>query len=222
MHFTKLSNASYMYKVHSLFLNSIGDDSIKRAVYSFGYSERKIRDGKSLFDALSAIDNEQVIVNQEKIKLNLERKKLQQKVHRDYMKYIKIARIVFAENHEANAILLLSGVRDRIYINWHFQVNVFCSNLLKTTDYWKELGEFGIHKSQIEALYSNLNELNILDEKCAKITGSLKGLIQKKRKQLVNVQSWVSDYVKIARIALEDAPQHLEKLGIIESHQNKN
>ena len=214
MHFTKLSKSQYLHQVNMLFVNSVSDETIKNAVCNFGYTEKRMAEGKRMFEDLDAIENEHTLKNDEKTSLYRKKKLKQNEVNRSYMKYLKIARIAFGDNIEAREALMLDGSRERTYKKWVFQVSVFCNNLLDNAEYWPELERYGVNKDHIKKLKSELLDLMELSDKGAKVTGLVKMLTQKKKKQTLKVQSWISDYIKIARIALEDAPDNLQKLGI--------
>jgi hypothetical protein len=214
MHYTKLSKSKYLSKVGVLFSNSLSDEAIRKALFSFGYNDHRLSEGKKLFDELSSCDAEHVLRNAEKIDLFYRKKNAQEVIHHAYMKFLKIARIAFDEDMNAAEALLLDGPRERTYKKWYFQVSVFCNNLLNTPDFLASMETFGVKKTQIEQLRMDLDNLSSLSDKCVKITGVVRMLVQKKKKQTIRLQDWVSDYIKIARIALEDSPQNLAKIGI--------
>lgn len=214
MHFSKLSKGQYLFMVNQLFTNSISDDEIRNAVGEFGYSEKKLAEGKRLYEDLDAIASEHNRKIGEKSTLHIAKQNKQKAVNRLYMKYLKIARIAFVDNVEAKNALLLDGVRERTYKKWYFQVHVFCSNLLENKEFLPFMESYGVSVTHIQDLKKQLNELSELTDKSMKLTGMVRMLTQKKQKQTLEVQNWVSDYIKIARIALEDAPQNLQKIGI--------
>lgn len=222
MHFTKLSKSQYLFQVKALFVNSISDKQIRDAVCDFGYTESRLAEGKRLYDELGSIESEHLIKMGEKVALYSKKNERLKEVGKLYMKYLKIARIAFSTNIEAREALLLDGVRERTYKKWVFQVSVFCNNLLDNAEYWPNLEQYGVTKGHVQHLKTDLLELMDLADKGAKVTGLVKMLTQKKKKQTQKVQNWVSDYIKIARIALEDAPQSLEKLGIIVKSEKIN
>ena len=221
IHFTKLSRTDYMSSVGVLFQTSTNDEAIRSAVVDFGYNDERLDEGKTLYNQLDALEREHDRVGGEKMKL-VERKQLLQKsVAKAYMKYLKIARIAFAGHSQAMDVLLLEGTRERTYNKWFGQVMVFCNNLLEHKEYWPMMESYGVKALHVEKLKNDLNILSDLADQCNKATAAIKQLTQKKLKQTLKVQNWVSDYIKIARIALEDQPQHLVKLGIMVRGEGK-
>jgi len=215
MHFTKLSKTDYLYRVSTLFTNSVLDEKIRDAVYSYGYNKDKMEEGKKLYETLDSFEREYQRTIDIKAALNFQKQKLHRQVNKSYMKYLKIARIAFDQHTEARESLILEGIRERIFEKWFHQVEVFCNNILCNVEYWPYLEQYGIRNKDIEVLKGLLDELRVLADQTLKLTGQVKMITEKKRAQTIFVQNWVSDYIKIARIAFEDAPQNLEKLGIV-------
>ncbi len=215
MHYTKSTIASFIHQAGILVHNSKSVDDIRNAVMQYGYDERRLTRGERVFEKLREISFKQEkakTVKTEKYKL---KQNLQKVIHKNYMKYLKIARIVFADDLKARNVLLLEGSRERTYKEWYFQVSVFCSIMLKNDDrYLQKMAVYGIDRSQIEILNKDLAELNKLRNECIKSSGELKKLTAEKRVLVVAMQDYVSDFIKIARIALENSPKVLKNLGL--------
>ncbi|MFT3738952.1 MAG: hypothetical protein QM786_09345 [Breznakibacter sp.] len=214
MHFTKFSKIDYISRLDHLFSESFKDDKIKLAVFKFGYTEQRLEEGRVLFNELNRLVQEHSLAMKNKADINHQKQQLYRYVNKQYMKYLKIARIAFDSHIEAHDSLMLDGVREKTFGKWFAQVSVFCNNLLAIKSYWPYLESYGIKVSQIEELKRQLSQLELLSEKAIQMSGNVKMLTVKKNEQTLNVQSWISDYIKIARIALEDAPTILKKLGL--------
>ena len=215
IHFTKLSRTDYMSSVGTLFKTSADDVAIRSAVSDFGYNEERLGEGRRLYDELFSLEKEWGRVGDERTILIHKKQSLQKAIAKEYMKYLKIARIAFVSHPQAIEVLMLDGARERVFNKWYSQVVVFCNNLIDHKDYWPMMAIYGVKSQHIEKLKKDLNSLSEMVEQSAQLTAKIKQLTLKKQKQTVKVQNWVSDYIKIARIALEDHPQHLSKLGIM-------
>lgn len=214
IHFTKQTKNDYLLSLASLFGVSSSDEAIRNAVSVYGYDARRLTQGNDLYRDLNALENEHIQVGGEKTLLVSRKQLMQKAVSKEYMKFLKIARIAFAENEYATDLLMLEGIRERIFNKWFSQVMVFVNNLLNHPELMSAMGEYGVKNIHIEKLKAEVENLSDLIQQCNKIANKHKQLTQKKQKQTIKVQAWVSDYIKIARIALEDQPQHLEKMGI--------
>jgi len=214
MHYTKYSIAHYVLDVEVLIVNSYRQPAIKKAVDKYGYDEAMLDVLKEVHQDLVGVLDEQAHAKSVKRDLYAERTLLKKQVQKVYMKYLKLARIAFVDDLKIREALLLDGERMRTYNEWLFQVAVFCSNLTANQDWLSLLKRYGIARHDIVELDNWRNKLIRLTEKCIEAKGEVKRLTESKHKKVIEVQSCVSDYIKIARIALENKPKLLNCLGI--------
>lgn len=215
MHYTKQTITSFIHQAGILVHNSKNVDDIKNAVMQYGYDERRLDDGEEVFSMLKEVAFKQHQAKSDKVEKFKKKQDLQMAIHKLYMKYLKIARIAFAEDFKARNVLILDGSRERTYKEWYFQVSVFCSIMLKNDDgYQDKMAQFGIASEKIEDLRRQLVVLNELNDECLKSAAELKRLTALRKKMVIKMQNYVSDFIKIARIALEHSPKALQSLGV--------
>lgn len=215
MHYTKQTITSFIHQAGILVHNSKNVDDIKNAVMQYGYDERRLDSGEQVYNELKKISYNQHRAKSMKGEKYKQKQELQKQIHKVYMKYLKIARIVFADDFKARSVLMLEGVRERTYKEWYFQVSVFCSIMLKNDDgYLERMAEYGIEKVRIEELKSQLGRLNELNDECLTCAGELRKLTAQRKQMVIEMQSYLSDFLKIARIALENSPKILQSLGV--------
>lgn len=215
MHYTKQTISSFITKANILMVNSQKAEDIKDAVDKYGYDEERMAKGEALVKQLKELSEQQELQKSKKVLLFSEKKKLQQKVHKLYMKYLKLARIAFADDLIARRAMLLDGGRERTYNEWLIQVNAFVMTLLESDEhYLKAIGGYGVQKEQLVELQGMLVKLSKLSTECLIIAGELRKTTAAKQRKVIDVQNYISDFVKVARIALEYSPQSLKVLGI--------
>jgi hypothetical protein len=203
MHYSKQKFEDFIINSRSILNISTRTKSIREAVGNFGYTEERLAEGQRLYDELVEIARLQEEKEEEK-KICFDRKSsFQAKVSNEYMKYLKIARIVFNRDDEAFMSLSLKGQRERTYDKWYHQVSVFCNNLLANSGYISKMNTFGVKKNDIEKLRDDLSELQRFVEECTRISASVKKLVKDKKTSMIKWQEWLSNYIKIVRIALQ-------------------
>ena len=214
MHYTKNSIVSYQSGVELLLRNSLHEDSIKRTMNQYGYNEKELnyiyglnKELTELVDASEAAKNRKRLVYRDKSNLLT-------RIKKEYMRYLKLARIALAEDLKAGEALMLNGARARTINEFIFQMNTFVSNLLKNEDWLNALKVYNIQTENIQALEEQLKELGHLSDKCLEAQGEVRRITNLKKKMLINIQGYVSDYVKVVRIAFEEKPGLLVSLGI--------
>ncbi len=207
MHYTKHTKLEYLYKLKDITTMSMDVDDIRDLVKDYGYDSTKLAEGKRMADSLERLNVEVSRKSVMKKQMFAEKKKMQEGIHKKYMKLLKLSRIAFADDVEAQESLLLIGARSRTYEKWLAQVVVFTDNLIANKNYIKELEEYGIALKDIEEIKNKLKDLNAMSSECIKITGVVRMLNHKIKKEIIIMQHWLSSYIKVARIAIDENPK---------------
>jgi hypothetical protein len=214
MHYTQCTRQEFLYKIGEITDCSISSDEIRNAVSGYGYDKSRLKEGRELWEGLKLLH----VDAQDKIALKRKcyavKRQLQGDIHKVYMKYLKLARIAFVNNLEAQEALMLNGARGRKYEKWHTQVLLFVNNMLSNQQYIKSMAIYGVKENDIEGLHEKMLRLNKMYEECVRIRASVRMLNEKIKYKTLDVQRWVSSYLKVAKIALEENPEVLAILGI--------
>ncbi len=218
MHYTKFNRKDFLYKLDEITAYSIREAEIRNAVSGYGYSQTRLNEGRSLWEKLRLLHLEASEKSKQKRLCHAEKKMLQKEVHKVYMKYLKLARIAFVGDIEAQESLLLIGVRARTFEKWFVQVSVFVNNMKSNNSYLELMSGYGVGETDVDELKAKLMKLNDLSDKCVRITAVVRMLNDKVKKETIEVQRWVSSYLKVARIALEDNPEVLAILGLTDKN----
>jgi len=203
MHYSKQKFDSFITNSRSILNISAKADSLKEAIGNYGYTDDRLAQGSRLYDELVEIAQQQEKKEVEKKRCFDQKAKFQIILAAENMKFLKIARIVFNKDDEAYSVLILKGARERIYNKWYYQVSVFCNNLLANPKYLEKMSSYGVNKNAVKKLKSDLEELQSLTEECSRVTANVRKLVKEKRIRTVRWQDWLSDYIKIVRIAVQ-------------------
>jgi hypothetical protein len=212
MHYSKLPFENFINKVDEVLGQSLSDQNLVSSLTSFGYGLREMERGRELLELLRQIDQEQEAAQDRRIQLNLEKSELHKDIQKRYMRIVKLGRIVFDDHAMARKALGLDGSREKQFDDWYRQVYMFCKNLIAEADWLGVMKSYGIKKDDIQNIMSDLEKLEELNTRFEHAKELSKEMTKRKRKQLMVLQNWLSDYIKIARLALEEKPQLLDKL----------
>ncbi|TAJ14766.1 hypothetical protein DMA11_04345 [Marinilabiliaceae bacterium JC017] len=213
MHYTKLKKDEFLDKTKRLIRRS-KDEKMREAFLAYGYNDQRLSEGEEMYSKLSRISDDHVMKARMKVYWFSIKQEQLVKARKMYMKYLKIARITFDDNEDAKKSLLLEGPRARTYKEWFYQASLFCRNITRHEEFLEPFSRYGVQVTHIAALRAELDKLSELSDKCVKISGELKKLTREKKEMTITFQHWISDYIKIARIALENDPAILEGLGV--------
>ncbi len=207
MHYTRFKLNEFVIKSQRILKVTQQNSHVKAAVDQYGYAEERIAEGQYLYDALSDAMERQLRIEGSKVACVAEKSARQELVARLYMKYLKIARIVFEADEEAQVALVLKGPRERVYEKWFYQVSIFCNNLLATPDFVTQMNVFGVEMKHVEVLKEELSQLQLLSEKCTRLVAEVRKVVNERQRKTILWQAWLSDYIKIVRIAVQDSDQ---------------
>ena len=132
------------------------------------------------------------------------------------MRLVKVARVALKNNPGAVTKLSLSGTRKKSLSGWTAQATQFYKNALGDKEILTALKEFGMNEQKLKAglnLVKAIETANLTQEE---EKGQAQAATQTKDAAIDELQDWLSDYLAIAKIALEEDPQLLEGLGILQ------
>ncbi len=196
--------------------NSIANEEIKTMLAEFGYTEEKLLDGKNLYEETNALHITQKKEYGEQFEATEKLNKTVETAGKEYMKLVKITRVALKEEKASLNKLDLNGKRKESFSGWLEQAETFYSILLGDPVILSKLAEFNITEEKIQnakTLLEAVKEQNKIQEM---EKGDAQQATLNRDKKLDQLMDWMSDFKAIARIALEEKPQLLEKLGILE------
>lgn len=196
--------------------NALTNEQILAALSNFGYTAERIQQGKALYTkALNAQTTQQMEAGEQK-SATAELEANRAVAHTTYMRFVKIARVAFKRNAGIATQLDLGGDRKRSLAGWLAQANQFYTNALANPAVLEGLGNFGITQKKLQAGLAEVNAVETSNLTQEKEKGDAQAATQTRDKALDALQEWLSDYLAIAKVALEDNPQLLEALGVLQ------
>lgn len=196
--------------------NALNDAGIQNALAVFGYDANRINEGKTLLEAADNLVKQHKKEYGEQYEATGAFKAALNTADRAYMKSLKVARIAFTEKPDAQTALMLYGIRKRTLSGWIQQAESFYKNLLADADFMAQMAVYGYTQEKLEAelsLVQAVSDANLAQEK---EKGEAQQATYDRDAKMDELDKWMSDFVAIARIALDENPQWLEKMGIVE------
>lgn len=215
MNYSRLTVAEFLFQCRLRIKNSLEDEQIQSSVAPMGYTAERLETGKVLLDESEHLceqfDKEHGEVEQAFATRDAER----EKADKEYQKHLAVARIALKEDKAAQVGLHLNGRRATTLSGWLAQNSTFYKNLLANEAWMAIMANYnttaealsaGLQLTQNVANYADV----ILREK-----GDAQNATKQRDAKLEELAEWVNDYESIAKLALSDSPQLLEKLGIV-------
>jgi len=192
----------------------LADAALQEAMAAYGYDATRMLEGRALREQALGL------VQQQRARLGAQlaatdaRAAAQAQAHAIYMRHVGVARVALRGDRGATQALDLAG-RKRSKSSWLMQAQQFYANLLDDAAIVAKLAGFGLAPAQIAAgqqLVAAVAAGDVAQQ-------SRKSIAQETMKMrdatLEALNDWMRDFLAIARIALAEQPQTLERLGII-------
>jgi len=202
-----------LLQAHLLATNVANHPRVKQQMEQFGYTAERMQEVYDLLRQAEALKAEKKNHYSQKYALAKQMKDDVNALKALYMEHLNIARFAFRKDAYMQDQLELKGLRKKDWAGWLAQVISFYTRVeAKGLAVMKRNGapaeEIVQGKAMAEALmaaYQNKKSN----------AGDAQSATQKRDAVLRALDRWVSDFKKIAQVALQDDPQLLEVLGIM-------
>ena len=132
-----------------------------------------------------------------------------------YIPHLKVARIAFRNDTKRWVQLELNGKRKNSQSGLLGQYKVFYNNMLTDDAALAKMAEYGQTREKIETGFQLILDVERKLALRKKEMGEAQDATKARDMAIDELQEWYSDYIEIARLALNDQPQYLEMLGIV-------
>ena len=215
MKFSNLTIDEILHRVKLAISNALSDAEILAALIIFGYDEVKLNQGLSICTEAESLVLMQTKEYGEQYQAQDDFRESRSLADRTYIKSLKIARIAFNDNTEALRSLNLPGSRKRTFSGWLTQAKTFYVNMLANDEYIASMQKFGYTAEKLQAEQALVMTAETNNFSYDKEKGEAQQSTVNRDEKVDELIDWFRDFIEIARIALEENPQWLEKLGIV-------
>ncbi len=196
--------------------NTLAYPEILAKVAVFGYSELVMQEGRVLVEEVKILNQHQDLKYGEQKAATQRVRELWGEAKRKYADLISFCRLAMRNDTLAIRALNLDGQRKESLTGWLKEANSFYGNLIESAEFQGKLARFNITEEIISEHREALEELNAAVTQQDKEMGDAQESTKLRDIKLDEMEEWIHDFTVVARIALADEQQWLEKLGIFE------
>ena len=189
---------------------------IKAAVADYNYDDARLGEGLALQKKADTLHKKQIKVYGDQFQASNDLDSIKSKANKMYMKHLKVARITMEDNVALTKSLMLNGRRKHTYTGWLEQASIFYDNGLDSPEALTALLEYNITKNKMKAGQALVKQTTAALKTQLKELGEAQRATEQRDKAFDLMEDWMAIFTAIARIALEDDPQLLEIMGIVE------
>jgi hypothetical protein len=197
-----------LYIAQLVLNNSLANAEISEAVAEFGYTEVKLREGLALCEAALAAVNAQKAARGEQKAATAEMQIAYRAARDAFQAAAKIARATLDEGEIVTLGLIGNTPRD---VAGLLQAGY---TLFANAAQRGVLADYGYTATRLASERARLEALDAAQQAQLRAKGAAQQATQDRNAALADLNEWVAQYLKIARVALADRKPLLEKLGV--------
>lgn len=135
--------------------------------------------------------------------------------HEPYIRLVKLGRILFKDDYAVSVKLTLNEERKKSFSGWMTQARTFFNFLLSDPTVLALYAQYGITLAAINDTFNLVATAEQANFDKVQESGEAQQSTLERDTMLDTLDSAMSEFYAIARLACEDAPQLLEVLGIV-------
>ena len=207
--------AKRLQKIQNCISGAANSPEIMGMLSKYSYDSAKLAVGQKMLDDVKALMALQVDIYGDQYAATDAAGKNREKAYSDYMIIIKVMRVAFKDDIDALKSFMITGQRSRSISGWLREAHITYTNLLNNPTHIAVLENYGISQSKINDGLQQVKQIEDLYVKQLEKKGEAQQTTLDRDRAFDNLMNWYSDFRSIARIALYEAPQLLEAMGIV-------
>jgi hypothetical protein len=194
--------------------NALKNEIIMEHLADFKYTARRLAEGQDLLTHAESLITTQVGELGDQINATEVKDGAWAAADKFYMRLLKAARLVI---HKAGdrTTLDLDGNRENGYLAWLGQTKQFYTQALARPDLLDQLDDLNVTAAKLQAGLALVTALEAARETQQSQIGVKQNATEDRDKVLGDLRAWLSKYLAVAELALEEEPQLLESLGVL-------
>ncbi len=190
--------------------NSLADAEILPLVAAYGYTSARLHEGQALFDSAQAACVAQKSAAGVQLQATQELAQAQLAAQDAYQALSKVARAVLKEDRASLTALGVTGAMPRSVAGFLSASETLFNNAANLAS----LADYGYDAERLEAEKAKISAYGLANQAQEAAKGAAHQASQEQTAALTTLKEWRVQYIKIARVALRDKKQLLEKIGI--------
>jgi hypothetical protein len=215
MSYSNLSIDGKLAASQQAIANAASNAEIGALLAGFGYDAARIAEGQALYDAAQAAQVAQKQEYGEQYAASQAFESAWKTANQTYMQLVKVARVAFSSDPNAFTALGIAGRRKPTYPGWLEQAQQFYLAALANADFQTGLARFGVSPQKLQDGKALVDAVVAAKQAQGTETAEAQAATQARDAALEALDAWMSDFIAIAKIALEGT-QLSEALGILE------
>lgn len=215
MSYMTLSLDQRLKRAQMAILNTLDDTEMLALLTPFGYDQARMEEGRDYYDAAQELHHSVATERGEKLGASADVADRWGAARVRLADDIALARIALRDNRGARATLRLDERRENSQARWIIQARQFYQRALADPNVVAAMSRFGTDQASLQ---EGLDKVNAFEEALRvrrKEDGDAQDATYRRNEAMSAMDQWVRDFRDVAKIALRDRPQLLERLGFM-------
>ena len=195
--------------------NALSDAQIGQLLGEYGYQTVKISEGKSLYEAAEAAVKKQVAAYGDQKDSTARLSAAEKEAKKAYQNLAQVARAAFVRDKAKLAVLGLNSAMPSTLPLFITMATALFDNASHTAEITDVLASYGYTVEKLSRERGKIVELTAANQAQESAKGAAQQATYEQNKAMEAIDYWISAFIKVAKVALRDQPQLLEKLGIV-------
>lgn len=194
--------------------NSLSDSQIIQKVEKFGYNVNKLNEGKQLLEDAKKKHKDSIILSGQQQDLTESFYEAFKVAKQAYQDLAKVTKAIFKNDKGKLAQLGLDKPMPRSTAGFLAAAFALFDNAMNSPEIKAKLSEYGYDEEKLKTEKIKILDMQEANNKQEAAKGDAQNATKEKDKALKDLYDWVMQYMKIARVALKDNKQLLEKIAV--------
>jgi len=211
----KSSIAEQLGAAQVAIMNALTDQEIQAMIASYGYTLQKLQEGKQLYEAAARIASAQVAASGAQAVKTQDLYTAERLAFDAYQSLATVARAVFKREQARLVSLGLNGPMPRTMDSFLKAAYTLFDNVAADPQVKSTLASYGYDEVRLQAERGKIVAYDTANQQQEAAKGTAQQSTRDQQDALKALNHWVSQFIRIAKVALKEKKELLERLGVL-------
>jgi hypothetical protein len=211
----KSSIAEQLGAAQVAIMNALADQEIQAMIASHGYTIQKLQEGRQLYETAAGVVSAQVAASGAQAVKTQDLHTAERLAFDAYQSLTTVARAVFRRDQARLVSLGLNGPMPRTMDSFLKAAYILFDNVAADPQIKSTLAAYGYDEARVQAERGKIVAYDTANQQQEAAKGTAQQSTRDQKVSLRELNDWVSQFIKIARVALKEKKELLERLGVL-------
>ena len=195
--------------------NALSDAQIGKLLAEYGYNTQKLNEGKGVFTAADTAVKRQIALYGAQKEASKKADDAEKAARSAYQSLSQVAKAAFGQDKAKLGVLGLDRAMPNPVPLFITMATALFDNAMQNKEIADVLKNYGYTAERLTTERKKIEQLESARAAYESAKGAAQQATAEQKKAMEALDAWMSGFVKVARVALKEQPQLLEKLGIL-------